>query len=103
MHGFGHVQYGYDKGPWAANKGSCRRHFTVPADWRGRTIRILFDAVMTDTLVKVNGVVAGPAGMPSTASGSVDRPYPCQPMLTLTVLGRTGVVCGPAPRVKGLP
>ncbi|MGF7154944.1 glycoside hydrolase family 2 TIM barrel-domain containing protein [Novosphingobium gossypii] len=58
--GFGHYQYGYDKGPRAADHGSYRRSFTVPAAWKGRTIRIVFDAVMTDALVKVNGTQAGP-------------------------------------------
>lgn len=60
MHGFGHYQYGYDKGPRAADKATYRRRFTIPADWKGRTIRVIFEAVMTDTLVKVNGTVAGP-------------------------------------------
>jgi hypothetical protein len=58
--GFGHYQYGYDKGPRAADKAVYRRHFTVPAAWKGRTVRVVFDAVMTDTLVKVNGSVVGP-------------------------------------------
>lgn len=58
--GFGHYQYGYDKGPRAADTATYRRRFTVPADWRGRTVRIVFDAVMTDALVKVNGSVVGP-------------------------------------------
>lgn len=57
--GFGHYQYGYDKGPRAADHALYRRHFPVPAEWKARTIRIIFDAVMTDTLVRVNGKVAG--------------------------------------------
>ena len=58
--GFGHYQYGYDKGPRAdGDHGFYSRHVTVPAGWKGRTIRLVFDAVLTDTLVKVNGVVAG--------------------------------------------
>jgi hypothetical protein len=60
QHGFGHYQYGYDKGPRAADTATYRRRFTVPADWQGRTVRIVFDAVMTDTLVKLNGQVVGP-------------------------------------------
>ena len=58
--GFGHYQYGYDKGPRASDRGIYRRQFDVPAAWKGRTIRIVFDGVMTDALVKVNGQVAGP-------------------------------------------
>lgn len=58
--GFGHYQYGYDKGPRASDTGVYRRSFAVPAAWKGKAIRIVFDGVMTDALVKVNGVAAGP-------------------------------------------
>lgn len=58
--GFGHYQYGYDKGPRAADRATYRRRFDVPADWKDRTVRLVFDGVMTDALVRVNGVVAGP-------------------------------------------
>jgi len=58
--GFGHYQYGYDKGPRAADKGIYRRSFTIPADWQDKVVRIVFDAVMTDTVVRVNGQVVGP-------------------------------------------
>lgn len=58
--GFGHYQYGYDKGPRASDRAVYSRSFTVPAAWKGRTIRIVFDGVMTDALVKVNGTPAGP-------------------------------------------
>ena len=60
QHGFGDYQYGYDKGPRVADKGLYKRSFTVPANWRGRTVDIVFDGVMTDALVKVNGREAGP-------------------------------------------
>jgi hypothetical protein len=58
--GFGDYQYGYDKGPRVADKGVYKRSFTVPAGWRGRTVDVVFDGVMTDATVKVNGRVAGP-------------------------------------------
>lgn len=58
--GFGHYQYGYDKGPRAADTATYKRRFVVPADWQGRTVRVVFDAVMTDALVKVDGQVVGP-------------------------------------------
>jgi len=59
--GFGHYQYGADRGPRVdGDHGFYSRHVVVPADWKGRIVRLVFDAVMTDTLVKVNGVVAGP-------------------------------------------
>lgn len=58
--GFGRYQYGYDKGPRVADKATYRRQFTVPAGWQGRNVRVVFDAVMTDTRVKVNGSIVGP-------------------------------------------
>nr|WP_303649501.1 glycoside hydrolase family 2 TIM barrel-domain containing protein [Asticcacaulis machinosus] len=57
--GFGHYQYGYDKGPRAADTGTYKRSFTLPADWKDKNVRIVFDGVMTDTLVMVNGTVIG--------------------------------------------
>ena len=58
--GFGHYQYGYDKGPRAADVAVYSRRVRVPAPWQGLNVRIVFDAVMTDALVRVNGRVAGP-------------------------------------------
>ncbi|WP_457417896.1 glycoside hydrolase family 2 TIM barrel-domain containing protein [Roseateles sp. P5_E7] len=60
LQGFGHYQYGYDKGPRAADRGVYRHRFTVPAGWQGRHVRIVFDGVMTDTTVKLNGQQVGP-------------------------------------------
>ena len=40
--------------------GTYRREFTVPAEWDGRDIHIVFEAAMTDTTVSVNGQSAGP-------------------------------------------
>jgi len=60
LQGFGHYQYGYDKGPRAADRGVYRHRFTAPAAWQGRHIRIVFDAVMTDTTVRLNGQQVGP-------------------------------------------
>ena len=42
-------------------RGEYRREFTVPQAWRGRQVRIVFEAVMTDATVRVNGRSAGPA------------------------------------------
>ncbi len=58
--GFGHYQYGYDRGPRSDDHAVYRRSFDVPAEWAGKSIRLVFDGVMTDTLVKVNGTLAGP-------------------------------------------
>jgi len=58
--GFGHYQYGYDRGPRSNDRGTYRRQFEVPADWKGKSVRLVFDGVMTDALVTVNGTPAGP-------------------------------------------
>jgi hypothetical protein len=68
QHGFGDYQYGYDKGPRVADTAVYRRTFTVPADWKERMVDIVFDGVMTDATVKVNGRLAGP-----THSGGFNR------------------------------
>ncbi|MFL6620046.1 MAG: glycoside hydrolase family 2 protein, partial [Povalibacter sp.] len=41
-------------------RGTYQRKFDVPRDWNGMQIRIVFEGVMTDTTVRVNGQVAGP-------------------------------------------
>jgi hypothetical protein len=41
-------------------QGTYRTKFTVPADWQGQAIRIVFEAAMTDTTVTINGQPAGP-------------------------------------------
>ena len=63
--GFGQFQYGitfYGK-PFpdgiAKEQGQYKHEFEVPASWRGKSIRLVFEASMTDTEVKVNGRKAG--------------------------------------------
>jgi hypothetical protein len=62
--GFGTYNYGNeinaDNEPVGGEQGLYRRTFTVPAEWRGRRVRIVFDGAMTDTTVWVNGEQAGP-------------------------------------------
>src|SRR5918999_2291330 len=41
-------------------RAEYRTAFVVPAAWRGRLVRIVFDAVMTDATVRINGRPAGP-------------------------------------------
>lgn len=41
-------------------RGDYRTEFDVPAQWRGQQVRIVFEAAMTDTTVRVNGQPAGP-------------------------------------------
>ena len=41
-------------------RGDYRTEFQVPAPWRGQQVRIVFEAAMTDTTVRINGQPAGP-------------------------------------------
>ncbi len=59
LQGFGSYNYGHDN-PKADEQGKYRYSFEVPADWSGRTVNIVFDGVMTDCEVKINGQSAGP-------------------------------------------
>jgi hypothetical protein len=69
LQGFGTYEYGVmirpsdnrpNQPPLASEQGLYRHEFTVPAAWRGRAVRIVFEGVMTDTEVKINGQSAGP-------------------------------------------
>src|SRR5690606_23454398 len=69
QHGFGAYEYGVEsrgstrmpvRPPPPAERGLYRHEFSVPAEWRDRVVRIVFEGVMTDTEVKVNGRLAGP-------------------------------------------
>lgn len=59
LQGFGCYSYGKDK-EQCEEKGLYKHLFTVPEDWQGRRILIVFEGVMTDAEVKVNGEPAGP-------------------------------------------
>ena len=58
--GFGTYNYGQEGGPKSTEHGLYRLRFTVPEAWKGRRIRLVFEGVMTDATVKVNGRPAGP-------------------------------------------
>jgi Glycosyl hydrolases family 2, TIM barrel domain/Glycosyl hydrolases family 2, sugar binding domain/Beta galactosidase small chain/Beta-galactosidase, domain 4/Glycosyl hydrolases family 2 len=64
--GFGTYQYGVllrskkHAPPVADEQGKYRLEFTVPADWSGRVVRLVFGGAMTDTAAWVNGQPAGP-------------------------------------------
>jgi Glycosyl hydrolases family 2, TIM barrel domain/Glycosyl hydrolases family 2, sugar binding domain/Glycosyl hydrolases family 2/Beta galactosidase small chain len=60
LKGFGKLRYGFDDKKEEPILGQYRKHFTVPADWQGKRIFVVFDGVMTDATVKVNGNSAGP-------------------------------------------
>ena len=44
----------------SAEQGMYKTRFDVPARWQGRRVKIVFDGVMTDARVLVNGQKAGP-------------------------------------------
>ncbi|WP_371767545.1 glycoside hydrolase family 2 TIM barrel-domain containing protein [Massilia sp.] len=58
LQGFGGYDYG-DGDKEHTEQGQYRMTFTVPPAWQGRTIRLVFEGVMTETTVRVNGVQAG--------------------------------------------
>ena len=60
LQGFGTYNYGRDKNP-AKEQGLYKYKFTVPADWKNKQTDIVFEGVMTDAEVKINGKIAGVA------------------------------------------
>ena len=60
QHGFGGYDYGQGSVQKSAEHGLYRLRFSVPETWKGRRIRLVFEGVMTDTTVRVNGQSAGP-------------------------------------------
>lgn len=61
LQGFGHYNYGKDPFEERVNEYGLYKHrFEVPADWQNKVVKIVFEGVMTDAEVKVNGKLAGP-------------------------------------------
>lgn len=67
--GFGSYDYGVEHlestnspapPPLTDEQGLYRHVFRMPPEWKGRDIRLVFEGVMTDTEVRLNGRVAGP-------------------------------------------
>jgi len=67
--GFGTYEYGLEHRPskqnpsrdrMVADQGLYRLSFKVPTGWKSGHVRLVFDGVMTDADVKVNGKPAGP-------------------------------------------
>jgi Glycosyl hydrolases family 2, TIM barrel domain/Glycosyl hydrolases family 2, sugar binding domain/Glycosyl hydrolases family 2/Beta galactosidase small chain len=56
--GFGGYDYG-EGDKRHTEQGFYRLRFTVPPAWRDRAIRLVFEGVMTEATVRVNGVQAG--------------------------------------------
>lgn len=64
--GFGQYQYGLQARGKKAQKpaseqGKYRYDFNVPAEWNGRTVRLVFAGAMTDTEAWINGQSVGSA------------------------------------------
>lgn len=60
LQGFGKYDYGFAKDSVRGKESGLYKYtFRVPADWKGKQINIVFEGVMTDATVKVNGVSAG--------------------------------------------
>ncbi|ACU60213.1 glycoside hydrolase family 2 protein [Chitinophaga pinensis] len=61
LQGFGKYDYGFAKDSIRGKEqGLYKYNFQVPAAWKGKKVNIVFEGVMTDATVKVNGVSAGP-------------------------------------------
>ncbi|MBK8089783.1 MAG: glycoside hydrolase family 2 [Chitinophagaceae bacterium] len=60
LQGFGKYYYGFAKDSVRGKeKGLYKHRFHVPANWKGKVINLVFEGVMTDAEVKVNGKSAG--------------------------------------------
>lgn len=60
MHGFGTLNYKKDVGSALQERGLYQHSFPAPERWRDKRVFLVFEGVMTDTSVKVNGTSAGP-------------------------------------------
>ncbi|MBD0401637.1 glycoside hydrolase family 2 protein [Flammeovirga sp. EKP202] len=60
LQGFGHYNYGHDPFEKRVNEYGLYKHqFSVPKSWKNKTVKIVFEGVMTDAEVKINGKLAG--------------------------------------------
>lgn len=59
LQGFGSYHYGQQKTK-TDEHGLFHTSFTVSPEWNGRRVWLVFDGVMTDATVTVNGKIAGP-------------------------------------------
>ena len=58
--GFGGYNYGHDKFETRLNEtGHYKYSFSVPVGWKQKEVSIVFEGVMTDAEVKINGKLAG--------------------------------------------
>ena len=59
QHGFGSYNYGHDEDQ-SREEGRYRHRFRIPESWRDRVVDLIFEGVMTDAEVHLNGAPAGP-------------------------------------------
>ena len=58
--GFGAYNYGHVPFEERVNEtGLYKRNFDIPKNWSSQQVRLIFEGVMTDALVKINGKSAG--------------------------------------------
>ena len=58
--GFGQYQYGRDEFEERLKEtGIYKRTFSVPQEWKSKEVKLVFEGVMTDASVKINGKLAG--------------------------------------------
>ncbi|HWD92124.1 MAG TPA: glycoside hydrolase family 2 TIM barrel-domain containing protein [Verrucomicrobiae bacterium] len=60
LQGFGKFRYGHEDKNYTSIRGDYRHQFNVPAEWSGKRVFIVFDGVMADAAVKINGLPTGP-------------------------------------------
>lgn len=61
LQGFGKYNYGFDKDSLhGKEKGLYEYTFSAPKEWNNKSINLVFEGVMTDAEVKINGKLAGP-------------------------------------------
>ncbi|WP_297086666.1 glycoside hydrolase family 2 TIM barrel-domain containing protein [uncultured Draconibacterium sp.] len=61
LQGFGNYNYGQDLPleDRASEQGLYKHKFVVPEEWKNKEVKIVFEGVMTDAEVKINGKPAG--------------------------------------------
>jgi len=60
LQGFGKYDYGFAKDSIRGKEeGLYKYQFRVPVNWKNKEVNIVFEGSMTDTEVKINGVLAG--------------------------------------------
>lgn len=57
--GFGTYYYGWEEPAGSDESGIYKHRFHVEDSWKGSHVEIVFEGVMTDTDVKINGIKAG--------------------------------------------